>query len=219
MTKLAAIGELGDGVDTSVPGIEGADLNDGDILAATGKELRSDGTFRFVYTPPDGGEPITSDFIQQDFEKKAIFGWIDGVKNAIIGRARGAIDEANERAAEARARKRRELDNIEESDVQTPTLHAPAIPAKRRTDVGTDVADPGRYVLGQLEEAQRRLEAAEDAYRELSREVVDARASVNKWQRLADALSAPAGGPPAVRPKPAISRNVPLDVADYEDVS
>src|SRR5271157_3131023 len=91
--------------DTSVPGVEASDINDGDIMANTRERVNNQGQFQFVYIPPDGSDPIESDWIQQDHKKKVILGWCEGVKGAIISRRQAGMAAANEAAMEAKLKK------------------------------------------------------------------------------------------------------------------
>lgn len=190
--------------DTSVPGIEASDLNDGDILARTREKVDNAGRFQFVYIPEDGSAPIESDWIQQDFKKKVIGQWVEGVKGAIIGRGQSKLQEANEKAAEERLRKKREEDmSDEELDGAVPAEDSrdpeppvsvrgrsggrPVVPAGKPQQRAT--SDPGEYVDEQLEMARERLKAAEEMLNEYTREVFLARKDYQKWQALYSALN------------------------------
>lgn len=190
MAKIGA-GELDDGVDNSVPGIEASDLNDGDIIARTREEARGDGTFRFVYIPVDGTENIYSDYIQQDFKNKAIMGWLDGVKGQLIGRGMQKLEQARDRAKEERLATLRDLPTEDIAD--TPAAngkpqHTAAAAQRRKHDSDTEGVDPGRYVNNQLDQARDRLAAAEEELERAREAVIKERAAFNKWQRLSDAL-------------------------------
>jgi hypothetical protein len=193
--------------DTSVPGVEMSDLNDGDILARTRENVNPNGQFQFVYVP-ETGDPITSDWVGQDFKKQVLRGWVDGVKSAIIGRGHAGIQAANEAAAEAKLKRlQQEQMEVEEDDAAIPsddgvgvdTSAAPVgtgtklrgavqqstRPAQR---VSAPSADPSTYVEDQLELARERLRAAEQAQQDITREVLTARRDYDKWQALSAAL-------------------------------
>lgn len=214
--------------DTSVPGIEASDLNDGDILARTREKVDNAGRFQFVYIPDDGSAPIESDWIQQDFKRKVTGQWIEGVKSAIIGRGQASLQAANEKAAEERLKRKQQEDMddaeldaaIPEEDQPDP---APARPARTNGRHGAKVsagkgngADPGEYVEEQLEMARERLKAAEEMLNEYTKEVFLARKDYKKWQALHSALnpgdSQPIAEPVAVAEVPRIVRGSGADV-------
>jgi hypothetical protein len=189
--------------DTSVPGIELSDLNDGDILANTRERVNDQGQMQFVYIPNDGSDPIESDWIQQEHKKKVILGWCEGVKNAIIQRGSAGMHAANAAALEERLRRKREEDMADVEDTQTVapakavSVGVPQPAVSRRTEpvrpglVASD--DPFQYVEDQLDIARERLSAAESAQQDIIREVLAARRAYDKWQTLAQTLSGDAG--------------------------
>src|SRR5271165_3024605 len=154
--------------DTSVPGIEDSDINDGDIMANTRERVNNNGQFQFVYIPPDGSDPIESDWIQQDHKKKVILGWCEGVKGAIISRGQAGMAAANEAAMEAKLKKlqREQMGDMDEEE----TLDAAVPEAQKGTGSGrvsapvsrapvvaprsAQGADPSAYVDDQLEIAR-----------------------------------------------------------------
>jgi hypothetical protein len=184
--------------DTSVPNIEAADLNDGDILARTRENVNPNGLFQFVYIPDDGSENVTSDWIDQEHKKKVTRQWVDGVKAEIIGRAQRPIIEAREKAIEAKARRVRDeqlADKPSDSDravtdtkvqVDIPKSARPQVPVLQPVQHSTDPSD---YVGDQLELARERLRGAEMAQQDIVREVLSARRDYDKWKALAAALS------------------------------
>jgi hypothetical protein len=203
VNKLASIGRLDDGIDTSVPGIEPSDLNDGEILSRTRENVNPNGQFQFIYIPEDGSENIVSDWISQEHKKKVTLSWVEGVKAAIIGRAQAGLREANEKAAEERL-KRIQKEQMEDDgdDAAIPELVAenrPPVAAKsRRTETmgraaSTTASDPVTYVKDQLDAARERLKAAEDAQKDIIREVLSARRDYDKWKTLARALAGDGG--------------------------
>lgn len=177
--------------DTSVPGVEASDLNDGDLLALTREEVTENGQFRFVYIGREGEEPITSEWISQEHKKKVLRGWVDGVKEMIIARSQQKIREANEAALEARARKIRDeqLGSAEEA-VTAATQSSTPVPVVRQTapKPGAANADPVSYVEEQLEICRERLASAERAQQDIIREVLTARRDYEKWNTLAAGL-------------------------------
>jgi hypothetical protein len=187
--------------DTSVPGVEASDLNDGDILARTREEVKPDGQMRFVYATDDGTEPITSDWIQQDKKREQVWNWIAGVKDMILQRGAAKMQAANAAAQELRAKKLREEqmeDNDLDSDIPDDSPEpSPAARAVGRTKPtpkppvpqATVSADPTTYVEDQLELARERLRAAEEAQQDITREVLTARRDYDKWKTLAAALN------------------------------
>lgn len=196
MSKIGHTGALDDGNVASVPGIEPSDINDGDILARTRENKNSNGQFQFVYIPADGTDPIVSDWIGDDFRKKVLPGWVDGVKAAIIGRGQAAMKEAN---AKARAARLAVAEETVERDMPTEDIVLPEPVGKRNgpairqsqpvRNQPASHASPEEYIRSQLEESQARLEAAEEVQNDTIREVVAARVAVNKWSKLAKALA------------------------------
>lgn len=199
---LAAFVGMGD---TSVPGIEPSDLNDGDILARTRENVNPNGQFQFIYIPEDGSENITSDWISQEHKKKVTLSWIEGVKSAIIGRAQAGLREANEKAAEERLKRLQQEQMADETmdveemvpvRVQAPVSAKPRIQPRQPVATSSN-ADPGEYVEDQLGHARERLKAAEELLREYTKEVFLAKQDFSKWTALSAALngtSAVAGG-------------------------
>jgi hypothetical protein len=181
--------------DTSVPGIEMSDINDGDILARTRENVNPNGLFQFIYSPDDGSDAITSDWVDQEHKKKLTRAWVDGVKSAIIGRAQSKLDEANAAREEERAKRIRDEQLAEEAPAQAPTRVAE--PARRIIEVPSvrikespksAATDPTSYVEDQLETARERLRAAEEMQKDVMREVLTARRDYEKWKALATAL-------------------------------
>lgn len=191
MTKLGNAGALNDGVDTSVPGIEASDLNDGDILARTRENVNPNGQFQFIYIPEDGSEQIVSDWLGQDHKKKAVIPWIEGVKGAIIGRGQAKLHAANSaRLADKEAQMESELLAsrgelvVEDLPEPPPRRAQPRVPARvAAPTVGADM-----YIAEQLEIAEQRLYAAEEQQRDITREVINARRDAAKWRTLRAAL-------------------------------
>jgi hypothetical protein len=184
--------------DTSVPGVEMSDLNDGDILARTRENVNPNGQFQFVYIPDDGSENIVSDWVAQEHKKKLTRGWVDGVKSAIIGRAQSKIQDAKEAQEEARAKRIREAQFAEPEVVRTEPVGESDIPASPRS-VGSPrparssrqqgvLSDPSEYVGEMLEVARERLRLAEEASKDIVREVLTARRDYEKWKNLEAAL-------------------------------
>ena len=209
-TDLEALVGMGD---TSVPGLEMSDLNDGDILSATRENVNPNGLFQFVYTAID--PPIVSDWVDQEHKKKLTRQWVDGVKGQIIARAQAGIQEAKEKALEERAKKIRQ-EQMDEDTKQEETLVQPAASIRAPRQAAEPVrrasvsSDPGSYVEEQLEMTRERLRAAEEAQRDITREVLTARRDYDKWKALAAALGGVDGddddgehgteGPAPVRP-------------------
>jgi hypothetical protein len=183
--------------DTSVPGVEASDLNDGDILALTREEVTENGQFRFVYVGREGEEPVTSDWISQEHKKKVLRSWVDGVKNAIIARSQDKLREANEAAMEARAKRIRD-EQLGDGDnsaaeagvsARASTLDAPTpVVRKEAPRARAENADPVSYVEEQLEICRERLASAERAQQDIIREVLTARRDYEKWNTLAAGL-------------------------------
>ena len=180
--------------DTSVPGIEMSDINDGDILARTRENVNPNGLFQFIYSPDDGSDAITSDWVDQEHKKKLTRAWVDGVKSAIIGRAQSKLDEANAAREEERAKRIRDEQLAE--PVPTGQILREAVPASPsastapyiKTQSRVQSSDPSAYVEDQLETARERLRAAEEMQKDVMREVLTARRDYEKWKALATAL-------------------------------
>lgn len=203
MSKIGNIGTLNDGVDTSVPGIEMVDLNDGDILARTSENVNPNGLFQFVWTPGDGSTPITSDWVDQEHKKKLTRVWVDGVKSAIIGRAQAKIQDAKDAAEEARAKKIRDeqfadplpvvgrdtasVSKQQHTGAANPAQHAAYIQVASPMESPAPV-NPADYIQDQLEIARERLRAAEAAQQDIIREVLNARRDYERWKALSSAI-------------------------------
>src|ERR1017187_456057 len=86
--------KIGNPEASMVPGIEIADLNDGDIISAT-RKLSGDGgnTVAFEYTLPDG-QNLQSEPVLKEHVGKAIFGWLEFVKQSIVERSQIKQDAA-----------------------------------------------------------------------------------------------------------------------------
>jgi hypothetical protein len=196
--------------DTSVPGVEMSDLNDGDILARTRENVNPNGLFQFVYIPDDGSEHVTSDWVDQEHKKKLTRQWVDGVKSAIISRAQAKISAAKEAAEEARAKQIRDEQFAEPAPIQS----ARSQDSRERPFVGglgaprqetsyqnpgnqnsLQAADPASYVEDQLDLARERLRSAEQMQSDLMREVLNARRDYDKWKALSAALGGIGDGP------------------------
>jgi hypothetical protein len=196
--------------DTSVPGIEPSDLNDGDILANTRERVNDQGQMQFVYIPTDGSDPIESDWIQQEHKKKVILGWTEGVKNAIIQRGQAGMHAANAAVLEQRLRRKREEDMadtqsvapVKAIQVDVPQHAVPQRSNTQRTSQSNS-SDPSQYVDDQLDVARERLKAAEEAQKDIIREVLSARRDYDKWKTLASALG---GNDSNSEPTPSIVR-------------
>lgn len=182
--------------DTSVPGIEMSDLNDGDILARTRDEVRGN-QFRFVYTPDNGEEPITSDWVQYENKSKYAFQWVEGVKASLVARSQEKVQAAKDAAYAVRAKQIRdeqfETEDLidEESKDHSPVLRTGGDKVIARTPKRSSQAnsDPHEYIAGELELSRERLRVAEAGQQELLREVIAARKAVEKWTLLANALA------------------------------
>lgn len=180
--------------DTSVPGIETSDINDGDILARTRERVNPNGLFQFVYIPDDGSEDVTSDWVDQEHKKKLTRAWVDGVKSAIISRAQAKIIAAKEAAHEARAKAIRDEQFADPVPAMIPGVVrentsevVPGSYSQTRPVAGS--GDPSAYVEDQLAMARERLRSAEQAQQGIVREVLTARRYYEKWNALASALS------------------------------
>lgn len=193
---LAAFVNMGD---TSVPGIEPSDLNDGDILARTRENVNPNGQFQFIYIPEDGTENITSDWISQEHKKKVTLSWVEGVKSAIIGRAQQGLRDANEKAAEERLKRIQREQMSDEETVAGSTTREVLRAAVQQSPVRTPdirqqsksgVSDPTEYVSEQLQISAERLKSAEELLREYTKEVFLAKRDHAKWLSLRHALSA-----------------------------
>jgi hypothetical protein len=167
--------------DTSVPGIEATDINDGDILAATRENVNSNGQMQFVYIPADG-EPITSDWISQEHKKKSIMPWVDGVKAALISRSQAVMRAANE--AQLKKRQEEQMTAVEAMTAQVAVQERSAAARTPRSD-----NDPSAYIEDQLNITRERLRAAEEAQNDIIREVLAARRDYDKWSKLSAALN------------------------------
>src|ERR1017187_4090375 len=86
--------KIGNPEASMVPGIEIADLNDGDIISAT-RKLSGDGgnTVAFEYTLPDG-QNLQSEPVLKEHVGKAIFGWLEFVKQSIVEMSQAKQDAA-----------------------------------------------------------------------------------------------------------------------------
>ena len=160
------IGEfLADGQDTSVPAVQGVDINDGDLLNAT-RTVELGNGYKFEITLPSGrvleSAPVGSDYPKRD----AIMQWLGAVRESIVEDAANAARVTRDaHMAESRAR-----------DLSDP----PQRSAGNATSLSKSVssADPVEY-------AKQQLRAAIDRLAELDR----AEADVAKWQRVVESLT------------------------------
>lgn len=74
-------------------GIEASDINDGDVISGTRQMGGPNGTVIFQYTLPTG-RVISAEPVQSDLVSKAIFPWIEFVKQTIVEEGRVANDAA-----------------------------------------------------------------------------------------------------------------------------
>lgn len=220
MSKLAQVGDLGDGVDTSVPGIEHSDLNDGDILARTRENVNPNGLFQWVYIPDDGSEHITSDWVDQEHKKKLTRQWVDGVKDAIISRSQEKIRAAREAALEERAKRIRDEqfadpEPVGRSDNRKHTQSDRLdYEENSQNPQGVQSSDPGEYISTQLAIAEKRLNYLKEQQNAIFKQVIDAESDYSRWSKLATAL----GLRPADRPEPQSLRGIGDDQRRIPDV-
>lgn len=150
-------------------GVEASDINDGDILAAT-KRRTKDGVVQLVYHPPNG-EEIVSDWIKPEFVSKAAMGWVEGVRNTLVERAR----MVQERARSAELARQRDMPPLDAPEPPRPAKPAPQwVDSPSHDDGGND---PGHYALQQWQAAKSRLESLRDA-----------EAAYKKWTIICEGL-------------------------------
>lgn len=166
---------LGDRMDTSIPAVQGSDINDGDLLNAT-RTIDVGNGYRFEITLPSGrvleSAPVGSDYPKRD----AIMQWLGAVRESIVEDAATASRAARDaHMAEARLR-----------DLAEP---APTPVGGRALGVRSEPPasnDPVEYAKQQLRSAVERLAA-----------LTDAEADVAKWRRVVASLT----GEDIVKPK------------------
>lgn len=193
------------GAGAQVPGIEMADLNDGDIISATRKTTEDGGvTIGFSYTLPSGQE-LKSVPVLAENVGKAIFGWLDAVKGAIVEEATPAVDTT---AQEERLRAQRARDwatdgvqvsgrTATDHDLAAAGLSIPQGGAPRREDyLGAGAragdaplpSDAKGYTRAKLVEARATVEMLEKQIKQRQAALKIAQKSVVEWTIAAKAL-------------------------------
>lgn len=152
---------LGDRMDTSIPAVQSADINDGDLINAT-RTIDVGNGYRFEITLPSG-RVLESAAVGSDYPKRdAIMQWLGAVRESIVE------DAANAGRA---ARDAQLAEPVSESAaVRRGTLAGAA--AKPQP------TDPVEYAKFQLRAALERLGALSAA-----------EADVDKWQRVVTSLT------------------------------
>lgn len=159
--------------------IEGADINDKDILDNSRQERNDNGTFRLKIKLPNGQE-LTSEWIAPENGRKAMKLWCDAVRQAWPA---AVAEKAAEKGKAARlaqaAERRRKLDAI----VDAPNTQAPQPPDAVQKAVDT-VADPCEHAKQQvaLLEAEERHWLAE--YQRAERHLATTRDRLRKWKLI-----------------------------------
>lgn len=116
-------------------GLEAGDINDKEILDETKQESNSRGFIRWKYTFSDGRSPefIQSEWIDRDNARKAIFSWLELVRNSLVSRAHDARSEANAAARRATAEALRVAEEAAQSDsrIDNDIMELVGVPAPR----------------------------------------------------------------------------------------
>lgn len=177
-SKDQIAGYLADGVDTSVPAVQNADVNDGDILNATRTLDAGNNCYKFSITLPSGraleSAPVGPDYSRTD----AALQWVEAVRGAIVDDAANAARASRDaHLAEARERDLRSSgaggsnggDNIEHAA-------APEHPGHPLDRYG--ITDPVDFAKQQLRDAMGRLSALSAA-----------QSDVERWSRVVESLT------------------------------
>lgn len=155
---------LGDRMDTSIPAIQGTDINDGDLINAT-RTVELGNGYKFEITLPSGrvleSAPVGSDYPKRD----AIMQWLGAVRESIV-----------EDAASA-GRAQRDAELLE--PVNSPAPRRAAASGERMDIPAAELpTEPVEYAKFQLRAAIERLAA-----------LTAAEADVAKWQRVVQSLT------------------------------
>lgn len=152
---------LGDRMDTSIPAVQGSDINDGDLINAT-RTIDVGNGYRFEITLPSG-RVLESAAVGSDYPKRdAIMQWLGAVRESIVE------DAANAGRA---ARDAQLAEPVSEPAAVRRGTMAGAVSAPQPTD-------PVEYAKFQLRAALERLGALSAA-----------EADVDKWQRVVTSLT------------------------------
>jgi hypothetical protein len=164
--------------------IETADLNDGDIINGTRSEQVGADAWKLSYTLPSGAIAESTPFTS-DNRRRAILGWVEYVKAAIV-----------EDIAETAARKRRESMQAVIEDIPA-ALSNTAVPAALAVAPAA-VLDPTAMIEAQIVAARTALLQAQASYDAALETKKAAEAAYFQWVRLGEALlTSPAPPQPA----------------------
>lgn len=162
---------LGDRVDTSIPAVQGSDINDGDLINAT-RTIEVGNGYRFEITLPSGrvleSAPVGSDYPKRD----AIMQWLGAVRESIV-----------EDAASA-GRASRDAQLLEPLSEPTPRRSAAGAAGESLAVRATEHAGPVPPTEP-VEYAKFQLRLAIERLAELS----IAESDVAKWQRVVTSLT------------------------------
>jgi hypothetical protein len=191
----------GDGSGASVPGIEGSDIGDSELIAGTRTTYPGGDQMEYQYTLPNG-VVVKSGPFPTDRKREAIMGWLDGLRGMIVSSAR----EAQEEAARVQREKLLATTKIEipatvelGPAVERDVVHAvvrgrdvkdvserPAV-AQAAADRGTP-QDPDDFAKRSLKGAKGELAFwSAEVNKALARQSA-AQESVAKWTRVVSAL-------------------------------
>lgn len=189
---MSQIGDVGN----TIPGVQAADINDGNILQATRTVDIGNGTLRYEITLPSGRALESSPF-QEEHKRKAMIMWCDSVREAIVGDVARANDE------QLRARRDREMaERVLELDdagntnrKQQPILEA--LRNKEPLDWATPSPTEMPYALikRELANAESTLDSINTAAKQLAKTKTAAEAAVRQWTAMKAAFEAATGTP------------------------
>jgi len=163
--------------DFSVPSVETADINDGDILNMSSTETADDGRVKFHATLPSGRQ-IESDWVMPDGLRKARMLWVDAVKEQIVLDAQAATQEARDRAMRAKR------------DIQSESVEQGASgPVSNAVNAGHVVEDPVQWAKSQWMAALLAADAAANELVIIRAKEKAAKAAASRWHKLFTGLS------------------------------
>ena len=183
--------KIGNPEASMVPGIEIADLNDGDIISAT-RKLSGDGgnTVAFEYTLPDG-QNLQSEPVLKEHVGKAIFGWLEFVKQSIVEMSQAKQDAA------LRDQRAKDWDTpgiqpvVGATDADLLQVVGGRIPGGRpeRPDDQPTPTNAKAYIKAKLADAKNSVSMLRTAIRQRTAALRIAERDVLQWRAAAAALT------------------------------
>lgn len=196
------------------PGVEDADINDGDIINATQNLNAGPGMMKYSITLPDG-LPFECSPFQIEHRRDMSKMWMAAVRQEILNRAGAAAAVTREAALAARRKKQMEgpgilvagqLPTADEAAAMAAAVRQPppappesaraAIAQVRATEVAPPVSpapapstDPAEYAKQQLEAMEAELAHWQALQLKASRNAKTMQKAVLKWKTVLEAFS------------------------------